>query len=137
MSMSIKEFIKKSKDSTYENRDVFIAIIIILVAFASFGLGRLSKIEETRSPVRIENMTASVIGVKESATMGSTRAQNKSNSQLTQTEIYVGSINGSKYHYPWCSGAQRIKESNKIQFSSKEEAIKAGYTPAANCKGLK
>ncbi|HED38129.1 MAG TPA: hypothetical protein ENI76_07790 [Ignavibacteria bacterium] len=97
----------------------------------------MSKIEETRSPVRIENMTASVIGVKESATMGSTRAQNKSNSQLTQTEIYVGSINGSKYHYPWCSGAQRIKESNKIQFSSKEEAIKAGYTPAANCKGLK
>jgi len=49
---------------------------------------------------------------------------------------YVGSRNGSKYHFPWCPGAQQIKEENKVWFSSVEEAQKAGYTPAANCKGL-
>lgn len=48
----------------------------------------------------------------------------------------VGSKNGTKYHYPWCSGAERIKEENKIWFQSAEEAKRAGYTPAANCPGL-
>jgi len=132
--MSIKEIIQKSKGFLSENRDVFISIIIILVAFASFGLGRLSKIEDTRVPVRIENMAASIVGTKGSAMVDST--QDEKSSISTQGEIYIGSKNGSKYHFPWCSGAQRIKESNKIQFPSKEEAEKAGYTPAANCKGL-
>ncbi|MFH1608762.1 MAG: hypothetical protein ABH951_01935, partial [Patescibacteria group bacterium] len=50
--------------------------------------------------------------------------------------LLVGSKNGTKYHYPWCSGALRIKEENKVWFNSMEEARQAGYTPAANCKGL-
>jgi len=49
---------------------------------------------------------------------------------------YVASKNGSKYHFPWCSGATRMKEENKIWFETKEAAEKAGYGPAANCKGL-
>lgn len=49
----------------------------------------------------------------------------------------IASKNGSKYHFPWCVGAARIKESNKIWFSSEKEAKSAGYTPAKNCKGLK
>jgi len=51
-------------------------------------------------------------------------------------KLYVVSKNGARYHYPWCSGAQSIKEENKIWFDTKEEAEAAGYTPAANCKGL-
>ena len=35
--------------------DVFLGLIIILVAFGSFGLGRLSKIEGSKVPIRIEN----------------------------------------------------------------------------------
>ncbi|MCA9052050.1 MAG: hypothetical protein KDA89_25100, partial [Planctomycetaceae bacterium] len=50
---------------------------------------------------------------------------------------YVASRNGSKYHFPWCAGAQAMSETNKIWFDSVEEARKAGYTPAGNCKGLK
>ncbi|TSC62722.1 MAG: hypothetical protein G01um101448_259 [Parcubacteria group bacterium Gr01-1014_48] len=49
---------------------------------------------------------------------------------------YVASKKGTKYHFPWCGGAARISEENKIWFNSKEEAEKAGYTPAGNCKGL-
>jgi methylphosphotriester-DNA--protein-cysteine methyltransferase len=48
----------------------------------------------------------------------------------------VASKTGAKYHLPWCSGAQTMKEENKIWFDSPEEARAAGYTPAANCKGL-
>lgn len=54
---------------------------------------------------------------------------------LTKTE-YVGSKNGTKYHLPWCAGAKQIKEENKVWFSSKTEAEKAGYSPASNCKGI-
>ena len=65
--------------------------------------------------------------------------------QITSTEKiadnkimgnYVASKSGTKYHYPWCPGAQSIKEENKIWFFTKEEAEKAGYQPASNCKGL-
>jgi hypothetical protein len=48
----------------------------------------------------------------------------------------VASKNGTKYHFLWCPGASTIKEENKIYFTSKEEAEKAGYKPAVNCKGL-
>jgi hypothetical protein len=37
------------------------------------------------------------------------------------------------YHHLWCSGAQRIKETNKVWFPTEEAAISAGYTLAANC----
>jgi methylphosphotriester-DNA--protein-cysteine methyltransferase len=49
---------------------------------------------------------------------------------------YVASKNGTKYHLPWCSGAQRIKDENKVWFKTKEDAEKAGFMPASNCKGI-
>lgn len=119
--MNIPEIIQKSK--TFITSDVYIVGVIILVGFAGFGLGRLSKTEELRVPVRIVNslgQSARSISVVEESDEGA----------------FVASKNGTRYHFPWCSGAQRIKESNKIWFSSKEEAARAGYTPALNCKGL-
>lgn len=53
-----------------------------------------------------------------------------------ETGTYVASKSGEKYHLPTCSGAKAMKESNKIWFTTKEEAEAAGYTPAANCKGI-
>jgi len=46
----------------------------------------------------------------------------------------VASKNSTLYHYPWCSGAQRIKEKNKITFVSEQEAQSRGYALASNCK---
>lgn len=132
--MSIKEFIEKSKAFPGENRDVFIAIILVLVAFGSFGLGRLSKFEETRNPIRIGGMTASVMETVEKQEEASQKENLPPPPQ--GGGFYVGSKNGSKYHFPWCSGAKRIKEVNEVIFETKEDAEKAGYTPAANCKGL-
>ena len=48
----------------------------------------------------------------------------------------IASKNGTKYHYPWCSGAQTMKEENKIFFESIAAARAAGYLPAGNCSGL-
>ena len=54
----------------------------------------------------------------------------------TNAQTYVASKKGSKYHLPTCPGARTIAEGNKIWFATKEEAARAGYTPAANCKGI-
>lgn len=126
--MNIPEIIQKSKTTIRElvTPDVYIVAIIILVGFAGFGLGRLSKTEELRTPVKIINASGQTSSALSTEIVGVESAEG----------VLVGSKNGTKYHFPWCSGAQRIKESNKIWFSSKEEATRAGYTPALNCKGL-
>lgn len=110
-------------------KDLILAAVIILVALISFGLGRLSKIRERKTPITIENLLPN-------QNMGSTSAESAVQSTAPAGQV-VASKNGTKYHYPWCAGAQSIKEENKIYFSSIEEARKAGYTPASNCKGLK
>ena len=129
--MNIAEFIEKCK-----SREAYTAALIILVAFASFGLGRLSKLEETREPIKIEypqSAAATRLGGGQDAAVAATLplAETKTGGQL------VASKSGTKYHFPWCSGAARISETNKVWFNSVEEARKAGYTPASNCKGLK
>ena len=53
-----------------------------------------------------------------------------------KTPLFVASINSNKYHFVSCSGAKRIKNENRIYFSSIQEAERRGYTPAKNCKEL-
>lgn len=128
--MSIKDIVQKIKGVDQGTvTDLYIVAIIILVGFASFGLGRLSTLEKQGNGIEIrypQNYEARV------SAAGDTKIETVSDGGLL-----VGSRQGSKYHFPWCSGAQRIKESNKIWFSSAEDARNAGYSPAANCKGLK
>jgi len=118
----MQHFLEKIKSAI--SGDVFTVLVIILVGFSGFGLGRLSVTNERKIPVMIEQGAAAV------------EAGALSEETLPQGGGYVASKKGKKYHLPWCSGAQRISEENKIWFSSKEEAERAGYTPAANCDGL-
>ena len=122
--MSIREFIAKIKMFfLFPKSDLLVVFIIILVGFSGFGLGRLSKVDVEKEAIEI--VFPREINLKEEiASVGSL------------SENVVASKNGSKYHFPWCSGAQQIVEKNKISFNSIEEARRAGYTPAANCKGL-
>lgn len=95
--------------------DLFLVVAIFLIALASFGLGRLSVLYEQKEPIQILY----------SEEGGEAREEN-----------YIASLSGSRYHLPWCPGAQSIKEENKIWFESEEAAEIAGYTPAANCPGI-
>jgi len=109
----------------YINKEeIFIVLIIIFVGFGGFGLGRLSKIKEGKIPITISQIEA----------LSQTRGEGSFISTLNNQ--FVASVNGAKYHLPWCSGAKRIKEDNKIWFRTVEEAQAAGYSPASNCKGL-
>lgn len=133
----LSDKIKKvnAKIKPFEN-DIILIIVIILVALISFGLGRLSKIRENKTPITIENISGSA-PVNSAGEGGAAPLNASQQTGASQTEkLYVASKSGTKYHYPWCPGALNIKEENKIWFSSKEEAESAGYTPASNCKGL-
>jgi len=109
--------------------DVGVVLAVVLLGLMSFGLGRLSVLEDRKVPVMlcsaVEQAMTPVPNVAEAAPQ-----------QTAQQSGYVASKNGTAYHFPWCSGAQRIKEENKVWFASKAEAEAAGYRPASTCKGL-
>lgn len=126
MLTNLREKIKPFLD------DLILGAIIVSVALIGFGLGRLSKLEERSVPITVEKMGAFAgltSGAGEDGVADALTA-NKPEGTL------VVSKNGTKYHYLWCPGASTIKEENKVYFATKEEAEKAGYGPAANCKGL-
>lgn len=127
LGSKINAFLKKK-----EGKDLLIVLIILLTSFASFGLGVLSERMGRGEPVHL---------LTESAAAGLSQEElNKEETVVVPNRdpggYVVASKNGSKYHFPWCSGAQSIKEENKIWFNSIEEARAAGYLPASNCKGL-
>ena len=123
LSSEIKKV--KHKIKPFEN-DLIIVIIIILVTFTAFGLYRLAELRGNKTPITIEKKTET----------GESGILNAEKLPASPASGFVASKNGTKYYYPWCSGVSRIKEENKVWFSSSDEAKKAGYSPASNCKGL-
>ncbi len=128
----------------------FTITIIILVGIGSFGLGRLSVIESAKNSVVVENSLLKVDGNsvstdeevsrRSSQTASAISSVNSGKISVNQTEAggkFVASRNGAKYYFPWCAGAIKIAEQNKIWFNSETEARAKGYTPAVNCKGLR
>jgi hypothetical protein len=110
--MNIPETVKKLKRLL--DGDFFIFIAFILACSLSFSFGYLAGREEKVSPISIDTSAAvdKAIGTEKN---------------------FVASVSGTKYYLPHCSGVSRIKEGNKIWFSSREDAELSGYTPASNC----
>ncbi len=115
--------------------DLYVAAFIFLVGLASFGLGRLSFLWPNKEPIEI-TMPDTVNTIYEEGKDGYNSASKEKASIVSIQGKYVASKNGTAYHYPWCPGALKIKEVNKVWFNTKEEAEKAGYKPAGNCEGL-
>jgi hypothetical protein len=125
MLTKLKNFVKNN------GSDIFVILVIILVALIAFGIGRLTapKIE----PIQIKNL--------EKASIENLDIENQGKVYPPATEQgdigrVVGSKNSDKYHLPDCPGAKQISEQNKVWFDSIEAAEKAGYKPAGNCPGL-
>lgn len=117
----VKEFIGRNK------KELFISASFILIAFIAFGLGRMSTLDEQKYPIWFEEVGEEKITTAKSQIV---------NNETQVDKVLVGSRNSDIYYYTWCSGAKRIKQENKIYFSSKQEAEKAGYKSAGNCEGL-
>ncbi len=115
--MTIAEAREKCKNAlTLIPRDVLIITIIFLASSASFGLGLLAGLDMGQG----RGLVVEEESVPPAATSGQV----------------VASKNGTKYYLPNCVGAERISDANKVWFASIAAAAKAGYAPAANCKGL-
>jgi hypothetical protein len=114
-------------------RETLLAGSVFLLAGASFGLGRLSVDRPT--PLLCEEVSpaGSLREVTEEVTRESSQ---KETVQKTSEGNFVASQTGSAYYALWCAGASRIKQENKVFFTTKEEAEQAGYAPAKNCKGM-
>lgn len=141
MSVSIKE--KSLKIKGLLGNEVFYTLgILCVVAALSFYAGRMSAtVQSEKIPpipvVMAEKMPKSNDSLPHSSTTVETKTITAEQSGATATiGKYVGSKKGNKFHLPWCSGAKTMSEENKVWFQTKEEAIAAGYTPAANCKGI-
>lgn len=119
---------KEKLKSFLENDQYFYGFLVILVGIISFLLGQksvsLTPDKPIESPVSIEQTKQVSINNKEETSV--------SNSE----QEVVASKSGTKYHLESCPGANSIKEANRLVFASAAAARAAGYTPAANCKGL-
>ncbi len=145
--MSIQEIWTNFKRFVTDSEAV-IAVLLVFVGLGSFWLGRLSVTQNMSEnvsmgeyPKEIQVAAPLVPVLSDTARMASPTVSDRTSPQNVikssdATKGYVASKTGTKYHLPWCSGARRIKVENKVWFATKEEAEAAGYTPAANCKGL-
>jgi len=117
---------------------VILTIGGVLLAIASFGAGRLTVLEKSE-PVVIEDPVEQVSQCPKCAvnkeTADDAEEEDEDEEEVEQGD-YVASKNGSKYYLTTCSGANRIKEENKVWFDTVDEAKAEGYEPAKNCKGL-
>ena len=134
--MSIKDNWKKIKgridfDEVLE-KNTFLTALMIIVALISFGMGRLSGLETARKNVEIDFPK----GQEASAFLGTFATTTPKAPSVKTSGVYVASKNGTKYYLPSCASSKRISVTNRIWFDTKAEAETAGYSPAANCKGL-
>lgn len=152
MFQRITEFFKSFKGLPLT--DLLLALLLIIIGFGSFALGRFSALSTEKSEVRICTVEESILMKQDperTLPQKSTAAppvSQKTGEASAQTAAaatpaasieegaYVASKSGKAYHLPWCPGAQRIKAENKIWFDTKEQAEAVGYQPAGNCKGL-
>ncbi len=99
--------------------DVAVPVIVLCIGLASFGLGRLSALEEAKPPV----------------TIGKAPAAAEPKALFLGGEV-VAARSGSVYYFPWCGNATKMSSVNKVWFKDERAAQAAGYAPAKNCKGL-
>lgn len=115
--------------SVIKDDTLYIALLLILVGVVSFGLGQQSASEKVSN--QVPTAPAGVIFSE-----APKNVQNNQQNKEIKSVGLVASKSGTRYHLLTCPGASQIKEENKIYFNSVESAQAAGYTPAANCKGL-
>ena len=124
--MRVTDISDKIKQLPDLPRDIFIFIFIALISLSGFLGYRLASVSTLGEHITISSKVLPTGDMSAVSQASSTESKG----------MYVGSKSGTAYHLPTCSGAKNIKDSNKIWFTSREEAKAKGYHPASNCKGL-
>lgn len=119
--------------------DALILGVIFLASTLSFGLGILAGKDMAKNEgpsIWIEQRPVEAANLSVSVASGVGELEKEAAEPIAQGGQYVASKSGEAYYLPWCGGATRIKDKNKVWFASKEEAEAKGYRPAKNCKGI-
>lgn len=127
---SILLFIESQK-----GKDILTVIIVILVGFSSFSLGRLS-VKENDDGLKIEYQNQLVNTLSSEASMSKAVFDNNKVPVISNSigKAFFASSRGQKYYSINCSAGKTIKKENRIYFSTKEEAEKAGYELSSSCR---
>ncbi len=118
----------------------YMAFLLVLVAVASFGLGRMSVNLPQNQPAAVSQSVVNLVKSPELPTVSSSTPAGPVESlpvlpnPQQGAQNFVASKSGTKFHALNCPGAKQIKDTNKIFFASENDAEAAGYTRAANCK---
>lgn len=138
--MSIATLTQKGKDMlTSVPNHVLYVLLLLVTAILAFSLGILTGKDLERGALELQMTT---FPMEEVQTTKNTSEASVSKAVQEQVVVpkegggYVASKSGTRYYLPWCSGVSRIKEENKVWFSTKEEAEARGLTPAKNCEGM-
>ncbi len=131
----IKQFVESEK-----GKDIMVVLIVILVGFGAFELGRLSK-SGSSSGIKIEYNgevePANVLSaLKESKLISSpkvTESKTTTNQSATNKNFFA-SNRGKKYYPVGCSAGDSLKQENRIYFETREDAEKAGYVLSSSCR---
>ena len=119
-----------------EAREIVVATIAILSLVASFGLGFFVARQGQRSALSEILPTTKGSAAAPAFAGAAALPAPPTPPPLPVGGQVVASKKGTRYYLPWCGGVRRISDANKVWFSSIKAAKVAGYTPAANCKGI-
>jgi len=128
----IKKFLIEKEDK------IILAIGFILVAFLSFGAGKLSETYHPPAPIIFKNapdcpaLTANgEISAGNIDTGKSIDSVQSSSLSAAQGKI-IGNKNSKIYHLPGSASYNKISETNRVYFNTEADAQKAGYRKAKN-----
>ncbi|SRR6187549_1924689 len=103
-----------------KGKDLIIVLIVILVGLSSFGLGRLSKGQN--SP-----------GIKILPAPAGEYQNSNALSTVATPQSFFASNRGKKYYPVGCEAGKNIKQENRVYFASESLAQKAGYARSSSC----
>jgi len=111
--------------------DLFRGMCGVLIAWSAYHIGQIRG--HTPRPMTLTQGT--VFQAQGTPTPPKSRTVPTSTPLIhTDLRVVVSKTSSSKkYHYTWCPGAQKIKETNKRWFQTAQLAEAAGYTLAATC----
>ena len=122
-SITVKPSTATNSTVTYDSSDTNVVIIDEDGNFIAINPG---KAIVTVSALDGSGKTLSInVTVKE-------REPVQAAAQVDQT-TYIGNKSTKKFHYPWCSSVNSMKESNMVEITGRDQAIKKGYKPCGRC----
>ena len=113
-------------------RSLLVILLIVLLALALCACGSSG---ETDAAFSLAPLHGSVHAAPAEALSERILPEGDAAPSSAPAQTYILNTHTHKFHYPDCSGAASMKESNKAIFTgTRDEAIAQGYSPCGNCK---